>query len=102
VGLIRRFMLFFGPMLVLAAGRPEEALAELRRAAAIWQRLNAAYHAAQTRLLIGRHVASSAMKMPPGWRSTGLARRSWNSALSRTRGRRRPCSRRPGTICRMA
>jgi DNA-binding NarL/FixJ family response regulator len=40
--------------LLLAAGRPEEALAELRRAAAIWQRLNAAYHAAQTRLLIGR------------------------------------------------
>jgi DNA-binding NarL/FixJ family response regulator len=40
--------------LLLAAGRPAEALAELRRAAAVWQRLHAAYHAAQTRLLIGR------------------------------------------------
>jgi DNA-binding NarL/FixJ family response regulator len=41
-------------MLLLAAGQPEEALAELRRASVIWQRLNAAYHAAQTRILIGR------------------------------------------------
>ena len=40
--------------MLLAAGRGDEALAELRRAAATWQRLNAAYHAAQTRLLIGR------------------------------------------------
>jgi DNA-binding NarL/FixJ family response regulator len=40
--------------LLLAAGRPEEALGELRHAAAIWQRLNATYHAAQTRVLIGR------------------------------------------------
>lgn len=39
---------------LLAACRGDEALAELRRAAATWQRLNAAYHAAQTRLLIGR------------------------------------------------
>lgn len=40
--------------LLLAACRADEALAELRRAAANWQRLRAAYHAAQTRLLIGR------------------------------------------------
>ena len=43
-----------GGAVLLAACRGDEALAELRRAAATWQRLNATYHAAQTRLLIGR------------------------------------------------
>lgn len=37
----------------LAAGEPVLALAELRTAAAIWQRLEATHHAAQVRLLIG-------------------------------------------------
>jgi DNA-binding NarL/FixJ family response regulator len=41
-------------VLLLAAHRAAEALAELRRAAATWERLNAAYHAAQTRFQIGR------------------------------------------------
>jgi DNA-binding NarL/FixJ family response regulator len=39
---------------LLVAGRGDAALVALRRAAATWQRLNAAYLAAQTRLLIGR------------------------------------------------
>lgn len=38
----------------LAAGEPAEALRELRRAAMAWHQLDAAYQAAQTRLLIGR------------------------------------------------
>jgi DNA-binding CsgD family transcriptional regulator len=37
----------------LATKRAEDALPPLRRAAGTWQRLDAAYHAAQTRLLIG-------------------------------------------------
>ncbi|HLZ94615.1 MAG TPA: LuxR C-terminal-related transcriptional regulator [Candidatus Dormibacteraeota bacterium] len=39
---------------LLATGQADEALAALRRAAATWQRLNAAYQAAQTRVLVGR------------------------------------------------
>jgi DNA-binding NarL/FixJ family response regulator len=39
---------------LLSEGRPDVALIALRRAAATWQRLNAPYLAARTRLLIGR------------------------------------------------
>jgi DNA-binding NarL/FixJ family response regulator len=39
---------------LLAIHRSDEALAALRNAATIWQRLNTTYHAARTRLLIGR------------------------------------------------
>lgn len=38
---------------LLAAGRPDEALPELRRATTLWHQLHAAHHAARTRLLIG-------------------------------------------------